>query len=67
MPDPHTVTDLQSLEALFGSVGEASVRKEVPFLHPVYRQWIEASPFAVLATAGAGGLDASPRGDPRAW
>jgi PPOX class probable FMN-dependent enzyme len=64
MPDPHTVTDLQSLEALFGSVGEASVRKEVPFLHPVYRQWIEASPFAVLATAGLGGLDASPRGDP---
>jgi predicted pyridoxine 5'-phosphate oxidase superfamily flavin-nucleotide-binding protein len=25
---------------------------------------IEASPFAVLATAGPGGLDASPRGDP---
>lgn len=61
---PDHITDLASLEALFGAVGEASLRKEVPYLHPVYRQWIEASPFAVLATHGPGGLDASPRGDP---
>lgn len=53
-----------ALETLFGPVGEASLRKEVDFLHPVYRRWIEASPFAVMATAGARGLDASPRGDP---
>jgi uncharacterized protein len=52
-----------ALQALFDAPGEASVRKEVPFLHPVYRRWIEASPFLVLATAGPGGLDASPRGD----
>jgi PPOX class probable FMN-dependent enzyme len=52
------------LEALFGPVGEASLRKEVDHLHPVYRRWIEASPFAVLATSGPNGLDASPRGDP---
>ena len=31
---------------------------------PVYRALIEASPFAILATVGPGGLDASPRGDP---
>lgn len=61
---PHTITDLAALEALFGTAGEASIRKEVAYLHPVYRQWIEASPFAVLATRGPGGLDASPRGDP---
>ncbi len=30
----------------------------------MYRRWIEASPFAVLATSGPHGLDASPRGDP---
>ncbi|RYY86838.1 MAG: pyridoxamine 5'-phosphate oxidase family protein [Comamonadaceae bacterium] len=60
----HTITDLPSLEALFGAPGEASLRKEAPFLHPVYRQWIEASPSAVLATVGPDGLDASPRGDP---
>jgi PPOX class probable FMN-dependent enzyme len=64
MNDPHTINDLAALEALFGPVGVASARKEVATLHPVYRRWIEASPFAVLATAGPEGLDASPRGDP---
>lgn len=62
--DPHHITTLDQLEALFGVVGEASLRKEVPFVHPAYRQWMEASPFAMLATSGPGGLDASPRGDP---
>ena len=64
MATPHTIDDLASLQALFGSVGEASVRKEVAHLHPVYQRWIAASPFAVLATVGPDGLDASPRGDP---
>lgn len=62
--DPHAITDLASLQALFGVVGEASRRKEVSSLHPVYQRWIEASPFAVLATVGPDGADASPRGDP---
>ena len=61
---PATVSDLAALEALFGPVGEASIRKEAPSLHPVYRRWLEAAPFAVLATSGPAGLDASPRGDP---
>jgi PPOX class probable FMN-dependent enzyme len=51
------------LAALYGSVNAASRRKEVPFIAPVYRRWIETSPFAVLATCGPDGLDASPRGD----
>lgn len=58
------VRDLAALERLFGPVGEASLRKEVPRLHPVYQRWIAVSPFAVLATSGPDGLDASPRGDP---
>ena len=62
--DPHAITHLEQLLALFGEVGEASKRKEVDHIHPVYRQWIEASPFAMLATSGPDGLDASPRGDP---
>lgn len=62
--DQHGIHTLAQLQALFGVVGEASVRKEVPFIHPVYRQWIEQSPFAMLATVGDEGLDASPRGDP---
>jgi PPOX class probable FMN-dependent enzyme len=54
----------EQLAALLGGVGEASIKKEVSYIHPHYRALIEASPFAVLATSGPGGLDASPRGDP---
>ena len=61
---PHAVESLAQLEALFGPVGEAALRKEVPYLHPHYQAVIQASPFAVLATAGPDGLDVSPRGDP---
>ena len=61
---PHVIDTLADLEALFGPVGEASVRKEVPTLHPHYQALIQASPFAVLGTVGPGGLDVSPRGDP---
>jgi uncharacterized protein len=62
--DPaHRIDDLETLAALYGEPGEASVRKEVDHLHPQYRAIIEAAPFAVLATAGPEGLDASPRGD----
>jgi uncharacterized protein len=60
----HTITRADQLDALFGEVGDASRRKEVDHIHPVYQRWIEASPFAVLATSGPDGLDTSPRGDP---
>ena len=60
----HDIASIPALEALFGPVGEASIRKEVAWLHPHYQAVIQASPFAVLATAGAEGLDVSPRGDP---
>ena len=57
------ITDLATLERLYGAPSEASIVKEVDHIHPIYRKLIEASPFAVLATSGPGGLDASPRGD----
>ena len=60
----HAIESIEQLEALFGPVGEASIRKEVPRLHPHYQAVIKASPFAVLATASPDGLDVSPRGDP---
>lgn len=60
----HVVDTLAELEALFGSIGDASIRKKVAYLHPHYQAFIKASPFALLATAGAHGLDVSPRGDP---
>ncbi|HEY8977520.1 MAG TPA: pyridoxamine 5'-phosphate oxidase family protein [Burkholderiaceae bacterium] len=60
----HLIGTLAELEALLGPVGEASLRKETTTLHPHYQAMIQASPFALLATSGPGGLDASPRGDP---
>ena len=62
-PDLGEVSTVSALEALFGPVQEASRRKEVAYLPPVYQAMIRASPFCVLATTGPGGLDASPRGD----
>ncbi|MDB5358980.1 MAG: flavin-nucleotide-binding protein [Rhodospirillales bacterium] len=57
------IADEKDLLALYGEPGEASIVKEVDHVHPVYRPFIEAAPFCVLATSGPGGLDASPRGD----
>jgi PPOX class probable FMN-dependent enzyme len=64
MSDPHTIADLAALTALYGEPGLTSLAKEVDHVHPHYRALIERAPFAVLATVGPGGLDASPRGDP---
>lgn len=58
------VTSTEALEALYGAVARPSIAKEVDHIHPVYRPFIEASPFLVLATIGPDGLDATPRGDP---
>jgi PPOX class probable FMN-dependent enzyme len=66
MPDTlarNTLTSVAELEALYGQPGEASTVKEVARITPQYRAYIEASPFASLATSGPEGLDCSPRGD----
>ena len=66
MPDTiarHTLTTIADLEALYGQPGETSTVKEVARITPHYRAYIEASPFASLATSGPEGLDCSPRGD----
>lgn len=59
----HWIADIAVLEKLYGPPPQPAIVKEIDYIHPVYRQFIEASPFMVLATHGAGGLDASPRGD----
>jgi PPOX class probable FMN-dependent enzyme len=64
MITPHAIETLAQLESLFGEAGEASLKKEVPYLTDSYRALIQASPFATLATVGPDGLDCSPRGDP---
>lgn len=57
------INTVEQLEALYGKPAEASIAKEINYLSPHYRAMIEASPFALLATAGPEGLDCSPRGD----
>ncbi|HEY4165229.1 MAG TPA: pyridoxamine 5'-phosphate oxidase family protein [Reyranella sp.] len=59
----HVITSLAELEALYGIPSEASTVKEVDWLTPHYRAYIEAAPFMALATSGPEGLDCSPRGD----
>ncbi|MFC5481303.1 pyridoxamine 5'-phosphate oxidase family protein [Massilia suwonensis] len=59
----HLITDLSSLEALFGPVAAPSIAKETDRLHPLYARWIENARFALLATSGPHGVDISPRGD----
>ncbi|MDL5030419.1 pyridoxamine 5'-phosphate oxidase family protein [Pelomonas sp. APW6] len=60
----HDVRDAAGLRARYDRVPTpASLFKECREIHPLYRRYIEASPFAVLATRGPNGLDTSPRGD----
>jgi PPOX class probable FMN-dependent enzyme len=61
-PD-HRIRDKAALAALYDRPHEASIVKEVAFLHPHYQALIRAARLLVLATAGSDGLDASPRGE----
>jgi len=57
------ISNLQALRALYPVPGERALRKELSALEPHSRQFIERSPFVVIATVDPeGGMDASPRG-----
>ena len=58
-----TINNLEELELLYDPPVERSIKKVTPIITPLYRHWIEASRFLVVATAGEEGCDASPRGD----
>lgn len=62
--ETQKISDIKTLESLYGPPITAAIKKEVDYIHPHYQKFIEAAPFAVLATSGPQGLDASPRGDP---
>ena len=52
-------------EALGGHASGRAVTKERTSLHPLQAEWLQASPFCVVATSdAAGNCDASPKGDP---
>ncbi|NIJ73281.1 MULTISPECIES: pyridoxamine 5'-phosphate oxidase family protein [unclassified Xanthomonas] len=61
--EPHRITTLNALEALYGQPAERAVRKQLDHLNADYQAFVHASPFVVLASAGDEGLDCSPRGD----
>ena len=60
----ETVTSVDQLEKLYGEPLERALWKEIDHINAHYRQFIEASPFLILATCGDNGVDCSPRGDP---
>lgn len=60
----HDLASEAALRRLYSTgPGETSLAKVCDHVHPLYRPYIESSPFAVLATRGPHGLDTSPRGD----
>jgi len=59
----NKIESIEQLEALYGEPAQASLVKEVAEIIPLYRVFIEHSPFCSLATTGVEGLDCSPRGD----
>jgi PPOX class probable FMN-dependent enzyme len=59
------IDSIEMLESVYQlPPGERSIWKEIDHINELYRQFIEASPFLVLATSGEQGVDCSPRGDP---
>ena len=61
----YTIATMAELERLYPDAPYGpAVFKETDRITPQYRKLIEASPFCVVATCGAEGLDCSPRGDP---
>ena len=63
MTDPHLITDIAALEALYGAPGKTSIIKVTDRLTPSYRTWIARSRLCMLTTVGPDGTDGSPRGD----
>ena len=59
-----TVRTLAELEALYDMPVPSSLTKEVDHLTELHMHYVRASPFVLVASAGPGGLDCSPRGDP---
>jgi PPOX class probable FMN-dependent enzyme len=63
IPAAGRIPDLATLEELFGKPVR-SARQESEHLGAEFRAFVEQSPFIIVATNGADGLDASAKGDP---
>jgi uncharacterized protein len=58
------IRTVEELDALYDVPVTTSIIKEVDHLTPLHREYVDASPFVLIASSGPGGLDCSPRGDP---
>jgi PPOX class probable FMN-dependent enzyme len=59
------ITTFEDLESLVGEPSRRAREKVRTTLSRIDRDWLEAAPFCVMATASAdGSCDASPKGDP---
>ncbi|MGA5307213.1 pyridoxamine 5'-phosphate oxidase family protein [Micromonospora taraxaci] len=59
------ITSHEELRDLLGTPNARAANKERARLHERDREWLAASPFCLVATAGAdGSCDVSPKGDP---
>ena len=57
------IETVEQPEAIYGVTNDASTVKVADHVTPLFRVFIEKSPFAALATIGPEGIDCSPRGD----
>ncbi len=58
------LSTVAQLEDLYGRPHQRSLVKEITVLNEDYQAFVRASPLVIVASAGANGLDCSPRGDP---
>jgi len=58
------ISSIEQLEAMYGAPVDTSLLKVTHHITPLQGEYIEASPFVLLATVGPDGVDCSPRGDP---
>ena len=61
--DRYTIGSLDALARIYAKPAEGVLRKETDHVTALGRAFIEASPFLILATSSAAGLDCSPKGD----
>ncbi|WP_207401139.1 pyridoxamine 5'-phosphate oxidase family protein [Actinomadura roseirufa] len=64
-PDMTEITSADELRELLGAPMRRAIDKERVTLHSWDREWLERSPFCLVATSdAAGNCDVSPKGDP---
>jgi len=61
----YTVTSVQELVSIVGEPSDMIANKSTPYLTPLVTEFLQKSPYYLLATASTEGTcDVSPRGDP---